>query len=208
MNHRARIVRMIVTSSLLAVSAWTLSSCGKKEAAEESATSTMPADSGMSSMPAAPALSDANIAAIVLAANNADIDNGKQAQLKSKDAAVKAFAKQMITDHSSTNDKAVALAKKLDLKPEDNDASKGIKASQDSVRDELKKMSGAAFNKSYIDNEVTYHEKVLATIDNALLPNAQNAELKQLITDVRPVVAAHLDHAKQIQAKMGGTATK
>ena len=89
-----------------------------------------------------------------------------------------------------------------------NDASKGIKASQDSVRDELKKMSGAAFNKAYIDNEVTYHEKVLDTIDNALLPNAKNAELKQLITDVRPVVAAHLDHAKQIQAKMGGTATK
>jgi putative membrane protein len=128
--------------------------------------------------------------------------------LKSKDADVKAFAKQMITDHSSTNDKAVALAKKLDLKPEDNDASKGIKASQDSVRDVLKKMSGAAFNKAYIDNEVTYHEKVLDTIDNALIPNAQNAELKQLITDVRPVVSAHLDHAKQIQAKMGGTATK
>jgi putative membrane protein len=207
MNDRARFVRIITASLLLAMATWVLSSCAKKESSESTATSSMPADSGMSSKPPAPTVSDANIAAIVVAANTADIDNGKQAQLKSKDAMVKAFAKQMIADHSSTNDKAVALAKKLNLTPEDNDTSRGIKAGQDSIRTALKAMSGSAFNKAYIDNEVSYHQTVLNAIDTVLIPNAQNAELKQLLTDVRPVIAEHLDHAKLIQTKIGGTPT-
>ena len=205
MNDRARFVRMIAVASLLVTSVWALSSCSKKEEASETS-STTSADS-MPSTPPAPTISDANIAAVVLAANDADISNGKQAQLKSKDADVKAFAKQMITDHTSTNDKAKALAQKLSLLPEENDTSRGIKASQDSIRASLKLASGAAFNKAYIDNEVSYHQTVLDAIDNTLIPSAQNAELKQLLTDTRPVVAEHLDHAKTIQSKMGGTAT-
>jgi putative membrane protein len=210
MNDRARFVRMIAVASLLLTSVWALSSCSKKESSETSST-TSPADTGIGSMPStppAPTVSDANIAAIVLAANDADISNGKQAQLKSKNVDVKAFAKQMITDHTSTNDKAKALAQKLTLMPEENDTSRGIKASQDSIRASLKAMSGASFNKAYIDNEVTYHQTVLDAIDNTLIPSAQNAELKQLLTDTRPVVAEHLDHAKMIQSKMGGSATQ
>ena len=207
MNDRARFVRSIAISSLLIASIAALSSCSKNESSESTATSSTPADTTPST-PAAPALSDANIAAIVLAANDADISNGKQAELKSKDPSVKAFAKQMIADHTSTNDRAKALAQKLSLMPEDNDTSRGIKASQDSIRASLKAMNGASFNKAYVDNEVSYHETLLNAIDTALIPDAQNAELKQLLTDTRPVVAAHLDHAKMIQAKMGGTASK
>lgn len=211
MNDRARLVRSVAITSLLATSIWALSSCSKNESSESTSTNTAPADTGIGSMPStppAPALSDANIAAIVLAANDADISNGKQAQIKSKNADVKAFAKQMITDHTATNDKAKALAQKLSLTPEDNDTSRGIKAQQDSIRASLKAMSGGNFNKAYVDNEVSYHETVLNAIDTALIPNAQNAELKQLLTDTRPVVAEHLDHAKMIQSKMGGTASQ
>ena len=211
MNDRARLVRCVSIVSVLAASIWVLSSCSKNESSESTATNTAPADTGIGSMPSnppTPALSDANIAAIVLAANEADIDNGKQAQIKSKDLDVKAFAKQMITDHTSTNDKAKALAQKLSLAPEDNDLSRGLKASQDSIRASLKAMSGANFNKAYVDNEVSYHETVLNALDTQLIPSAQNAELKELLTATRPVIAEHLDHAKQIQTKLGGTANK
>ena len=69
-------------------------------------------------------------------------------------------------------------------------------------------MTAANFNKSYVDNEVSYHEAVLNALDTQLIPNAQNPELKQLLTDTRPVIAEHLDHAKMVQSKLGGTATK
>lgn len=211
MNDRARFVRCVSIVSVLAASIWVLSSCSKNESSESTATNTAPADTGIGAMPSnppTPALSDANIAAIVLAADDADIDNGKQAQSKSKNADVKAFAKQMITDHTSTNDKAKALAQKLNLTPEENETSRGIKAQQDSIRSSLKAMTGGNFNKAYVDNEVAMHESVLNALDTQLIPNAQNAELKQLLTDTRPVIAEHLDHAKMIQSKIGGTASK
>ena len=153
-------------------------------------------------------MTDANIAAIVVAANNADVANGKEARDKTKNADVKSFANQMMVDHTAVNDKAEALAKKLDLTPEDNDASKGIKASQDSIRSSFESKKGVDYDRAYVDNEVAVHESVLKTIDDVLLPNVKSAELKQLITDTRPVIAMHLEHAKELQAKISVKTSK
>lgn len=183
-----------------------LASCAKQ--GSETQTSTSSPSPAESTATPAPTLSDANIAAIVVAANTADIDNGKQGQTRARDAQVKAFARQMINDHGASNQQASALATKLGLTPEDNATSTGIRTQQDSIRAAIKGLSGSAFDKAYVDNEVAYHQTVLHTIDQALIPDAQSAELKQLLTNTRPIISAHLDHAKQLQAKLGGTAAR
>jgi len=43
---------------------------------------------------------------------------------------------------------------------------------------------------------------VLDAIDQALIPNAKNAQLKDLLTKTRPAIAAHLEHAKSLQASL------
>jgi putative membrane protein len=146
--------------------------------------------------------SDANIAAIVLAANTVDIKNGELAFAKSKSQAVKAFARQMMTDHSSVNAKATALATRLKLVPEENQASLSLVAGADSTRDSMRKLSGAAFDRAYVKNEVAYHQAVLDLLDTALVPAAQNEELKDLLIAVRPAFMAHLEHAKAIRASL------
>jgi putative membrane protein len=156
---------------------------------------------GLPAQAAAP--NDAQIAQIVVTANQVDIDAGKLAKSKSKNKEVKAFAQQMITDHSGVNKQAVALVKKLKVKPEPSDASKDLKKGGAENITKLKGLKGADFDRAYIDHEVAYHQAVLDTIDNTLIPNAQNAELKDLITKVRPAIAAHLDHAKTIQEALG-----
>jgi putative membrane protein len=146
---------------------------------------------------------DPQIAHIVVTANQIDIDAGKIAKSKSKNKEVQAFAQQMITDHGAVNKQAAALAKKLGVKPEDNDTSKSLKkGAQENVAN-LKKLSGAAFDKAYVDHEVAYHQAVLDAIDKTLIPSAQNAELKGLIEKVRPAIQAHLDHAKHLQGSLG-----
>lgn len=146
--------------------------------------------------------SDAQIAAIVVTANNVDIDAGKLALKKSKNAEVKKFAKRMVTDHTGVNKQVIALVKKLKVKPEDSDTSKGLKTGGDENVTKLKGLKGADFDKAYIDNEVTYHQAVLDAIDKTLIPNAQNAELKALLEKVRPAIDAHLQHAKTVQSAM------
>jgi len=69
----------------------------------------------------------------------------------------------------------------------------------------LETLSGAAFDKAYIDHEVDYHEVVLNAMDATPIPSAKNAELKALLVKVRPAFVAHLDMAKQIQPELSKT---
>ena len=152
---------------------------------------------------AAQAPNDAQIASIVVTANTVDIDAGKLAELKSSNAEVKAFAQRMITDHSGVNKSAVDLVTKLNVTPQDNPTSEGLKSGGEKNVANLKGLSGAAFDKAYIDHEVTYHQQVLDAVDKTLIPSAKNEELKALLVKVRPAFVAHLDHAKMIQAQLG-----
>ncbi|HET7362841.1 MAG TPA: DUF4142 domain-containing protein [Burkholderiales bacterium] len=147
--------------------------------------------------------SDPQIAHIVVTANQIDIDAGKLARSHTKNKEVRGFAQQMITDHTAVNKQAAALAKKLGVKPEDNDTSKALKKDAQANVANLKKLKDGQFDKAYIDHEVTYHEQVLDAIDKVLVPGAQNAELKGLIEKVRPAIATHLEHAKHVQADLG-----
>ena len=146
--------------------------------------------------------SDAQIAHIVVTANQVDIDAGKLAEKQGSTAEVKAFGKQMVTDHSGVNKQATDLAKKLGVKPEDNPTSQSLKKGGDENVAKLKKLKGKEFDKAYVDHEVAYHQAVLDAIDKTLVPNAKNAELKALIVKVRPAFEAHLQHAKMLQSKL------
>ena len=152
---------------------------------------------------AAQAPNDAQIASIVVTANAVDIDAGKLAESKSSNAEVKAFAQRMITDHSGVNKSAVDLVTKLKVTPQDNPTSESLKSGGEKNVANLKGLSGAAFDKAYIDHEVAYHQQVLDAVDKTLIPNAKNEELKALLVKVRPAFVAHLDHAKMIQAQLG-----
>ena len=151
----------------------------------------------------AQSINDAQIAHIVVTANQVDIDAGKVGRTMASNAEVKKFAEQMIADHEGVNKQAVALATKLKVTPEDNDTSTSLKAGGDKNVATLKALKGAAFDKAYVNQEVAYHQAVLDAIDQTLIPGASNAELKALIVRVRPAIAAHLEHAKHIQASLG-----
>ena len=145
---------------------------------------------------------DAQIAAIVVTANQVDIDAGKLAQSKAHAAEVKAFGERMVTDHGAVNKSATELVQKLHVTPEPNGTSESLQKGGDQNLSALRKLSGAAFDRAYIDHEVTYHEAVLGALDKTLIPSAQNAELKALLVKVRPAFEAHLQHARQIQSKL------
>ncbi|WP_334190769.1 DUF4142 domain-containing protein [Noviherbaspirillum sp.] len=145
---------------------------------------------------------DAQIVAIILAANNVDIGAGELARSTSRNADVKEFAQLMITDHSAINKQATAIAGKLKVKPEETKTSKGFKETGAVTLKKLKGLKGKEFDIAYIDNELNYHQTVLDTLDNTLIPNAKNAELKDALLQARPAFETHLRHAKNMQASL------
>ena len=209
-NTASSIRRSAIASTIVAVSL--LAACKGKDDAAVADSGARPSDTAAvaptATAPAggaAAAPNDAQIAHIAVTANSIDSAAGAMAKQKGSSKAVKDFGQTMVTDHGGVNKQATALAKKLNVTPEDNDVSRGLKSAADQSTATLNGLSGPAFDKAYIDNEVTYHQNVLDALDKTLIPGAQNAELKGLLEKVRPAVAAHLERAKSIQSGLPKT---
>jgi putative membrane protein len=144
---------------------------------------------------------DPQIAHIAYTAGVIDIEAAKLALQKTKNKDVVAFATDMERDHKAVNDQALALVKKLNVTPEDNDTSKALSKQAADKRAELAKLSGAAFDKAYIDNEVAYHKTVDGALENTLIPSATNPELKELLKTGLKIFQGHEQHAEHVAAE-------
>jgi putative membrane protein len=145
------------------------------------------------------ALTDAEIAHIVVTANTADIENGNLAKTKASNEDVRGFAQRMIADHTDSNQQASELAKKLNVTPKDNAISQSLKDDAKASLEKLKGLSGKEFDKAYIDGEIALHKKVIDVADNKLVPNVKNEELKALLIQTRPTLVSHREHAEKIK---------
>jgi putative membrane protein len=198
----------------MAIACVSLAGCGKKGASpapapsrtaapanRPAAAAVAPAAAPASAPAAAPAarpapvstspLTDANIAAIVVAANESDIGYGRLAAARSTNPRVKQFAEQMQKDHGGVNTLASQLVTRLRLAPQDNAVSLDLRDQAEAVRDTLRELDGPAFDQFYAENEVRYHASLLETIEGTLVPAARNAELRALLEQVLPTVRAH-----------------
>ena len=145
---------------------------------------------------------DPQIAHIAYTAGQLDIDAAKQALKKSKNKEVRAFADNMVKDHSAVNKQALALVKKLKVTPQDNPTSQALTKQAAAKRAELAKLNGAAFDKAYVANEVAYHKTVDSALETTLIPSASNAELKSLLQTGLKIFQGHEQHAEHVDAAL------
>ena len=147
-------------------------------------------------------LGDGNIAAMLLASNNTDISYARLVPARALRDDVHQFAQRMLTDHLGVNALLNETLAKIDLAPDDNMATLAMRDESAARRDAMRDLAGFAFDSAYITNEVSYHQRFLASLDHIMIPAVRNAELKSLLTSVRPAVAAHLAHAEQVWANV------
>jgi putative membrane protein len=147
-------------------------------------------------------LTDPQIAHIAYTAGEIDIAAAKQALAKTKNKEVRAFAQNMLADHSAVNKKALALVKKLKVKPQDNATSQALTKQAKAKHDELAKLNGAAFDKAYVANEVAYHKTVNNALSTQLIPASSNAELKSLLETGLKIFQGHQQHAEHVASEL------
>ncbi|HZL39387.1 MAG TPA: DUF4142 domain-containing protein [Pseudolabrys sp.] len=145
---------------------------------------------------------DPQIAHIDYTAGQLDIEAAKQALAKTKNKEVKAFAEDMVRDHTAVNKQALDLVKKLKVTPEDNDTSRALTKAAADKRTELAKLNGAAFDKAYVANEVAYHKTVNGALETVLIPSASNAELKSLLQTGLKIFQGHQQHAEHVASEL------
>jgi putative membrane protein len=147
-------------------------------------------------------LTDPQIAHIAYTAGVIDINAAKEALKKTKNKEVKQFAEDMERDHEAVNKQALALVKKLNVTPEDNDTSRALTKQAKDKLAELSKLNGAAFDKAYIENEVAYHKTVDSALETQLIPSASNPELKNLLQTGLKIFQGHEQHAEHVAADL------
>ena len=147
-------------------------------------------------------LNDLQIAHVAYTADNIDIRYAHLALAISSNPKIRDFAETMIRDHSAVNSQALALLKKLNVQPSDNFLSRQLTANAENLITEMSQLRGAAFDKRYAENELAYHKAVNGLVENAFIPNIENAEVKTLFQAGLKIFKVHEHHAEMMVSKL------
>lgn len=147
-----------------------------------------------------PPLTDANILALLDEANAADSTLAAAALPKLKNADARTFARLMMGEHHALRLQTDAVAKKMNTTlqlPSDDPLPAAAKGETDA----LAAVTGAQYDRTYIDQEVGIHKAVI-DLAGKWHDAAQSADVKTLIEKAAPVLKKHLDRAEAIQKKL------
>lgn len=148
------------------------------------------------------ALSEDEVSKVLMTANEGEVELAKVARDQSRNPKVKSFAEHMIKDHDMNNTMLEKIVDKKSLHPQASTKSEAVKQDGRLSKEKLSKLSGSAFDKAYIDDQVATHKKVLENIESTLLPAAKSEKLKTHLTMTKEKVAEHLKHAQEIQRSL------
>lgn len=151
----------------------------------------------------AQALNDHQIAEVMEEAKDAEIDAAKMVKKETNNKAVRDFANHMIVEHEKNLKETKKIAKKNDIDPEDSEMSKAVEADAKNKKKMLKEQKNkVAFDKMYLEQQVSMHTQLLNDLDQKFIPAAQKPEFKAHLQATREHVSKHLEMAKDIQSKL------
>ena len=146
-------------------------------------------------------LDDATIVAIFVAANTADIETGALGADRARNKEVREFGRMLADVHKAVLQKGSDLAGKLGVTPtppkDDHSA-----ADHAAVMKKLQGLSGAAFDRAFLEHERAYHAAVLSALTTTLIPAIQNKELKDFVVSLVPAFEAHRLQAENLGKKV------
>lgn len=146
--------------------------------------------------------SDGRTVGMFLMTNDVNLSFAKIAYTKSTNEDVRSFARRILTDHTQLVLTIRSLIADQDVSPAEDNAARDLRDLATLQRDSLRAMTGSAFDSTYVAMELERHRAILAMIDDVLLPRARSDELREMLASSRPIIAAHVAHAEQLQAAL------
>lgn len=163
-----------------------------------------PADQGRSGVLQSQAIvsSDADIAAVLSAANEAVIGQSQLALTRAREPSVLNFAQSMISEHGEGNQHLNELFQRLGIAPQNNPVSTALSTGATTTTLYLQNQPPETFDRAYMEVEIESHQRGIEMLDTQLLPLAQNPELRAALVKLREELARHNATAQQILASL------
>jgi putative membrane protein len=133
------------------------------------------------------------------AAGQADMNEialSKLAEEKATNPDVKAFAHKMVVDHTALDAKMKPFAEKWGVA-----APTGVDEDHQKDLDKLNGLSGADFDKQYMDDMMSDHTKAYSAFTKEA-KDAQDPQFKAAVMQGKSVVAAHKNMAYDLKKKL------
>jgi putative membrane protein len=147
-------------------------------------------------------LTDSQIAHVLYTAGQVDIAAANLALNNSSNNAVRALANATLRDYTAANKTALSALAKLNINPQDNAISQSLAGAGAEHAQDLSKLSGAAFDKAYAQNELAYHVFVIGALEVTLIPSAQNSQVKSLLQSGLALFEQHQSDAAQLVSQL------
>lgn len=146
---------------------------------------------------------DAHIVSLVDVINTGEIAEGMLARERATLPQIRAFANQMVQQHTrmQTDDRTLAKNPVFIAGDSAQVARQMVQQSRDQLAQLQSAPAGAGFDAMYIADQITDHQLALAAL-NAAKQQAQDGQVLKLVTAAIPLVQQHLDEARQISATM------
>lgn len=149
----------------------------------------------------AKALDDATIVAIFDAANTVDIETGQLAAERGQSKEVRDFGAMLVRDHRMVRQLGRDLAAKLKVTPTPP-ANDQAAVDHAAAMKRLRGLSGAAFDRAFLQHEVDFHKAVIDAVNTTLMPAIRNAEVKAMVAKVAPAFQGHMMAAQAMLDRM------
>lgn len=150
-------------------------------------------------------LSDAEVAAVALAAHQDKIQQGRLALEQTQNEQVRAFAQQMVDEYTEMEQELQQLLQEKELEPQENPLSMEFTQDRDAKLDGLRAFTGSDFDREYLTRQIAADSAFLDTLENRLIPTVEDEELRQLLTErVQASVRQHLTLAEERLRGLGG----
>ena len=133
-----------------------------------------------------PPLSNADFVMHASVGNTFEIEESKLALDRATDPRIKAFAKKMISDHTTAEKNLQEAAGKDKLKTEPM-----LDKAHQAMVDNLKSFTGTDFDKIYMADQIASHVETMALVSDYKV-NGKEAALKGWADKTLPVVKEHL----------------
>ena len=143
-------------------------------------------------------LTDAQIMAVTSAANMGEIMQANAAMPKLTDEDAQEFAMMMIEMHTAAQMRQMMLAEAKNITPQPNALSMELTTESQMIVAEINAASEEEVDQLYMEAQVMVHEKVLETIEDVLIPSADDPDLVEELETSRDEVEAHLEMAQEI----------
>ncbi len=123
-----------------------------------------------------------------------EVELGKLAADKGSSDAVKQFGQKMVDDHSKANDELKKIASEKSVNVPDS-----LDSKHQSRVDKLSKLSGPAFDKAYIKDQLKDHQQDVRDFQNEA-QNGNDAAVKDFAAKTLPTLQQHLAMAKDLNS--------